>query len=63
MATHATPNMDEEILKQQISHMESTTEYQVDHRQPLQGEEPKLHLKSFLVLVAVAFLNFAQLYK
>ncbi|KAJ9115420.1 hypothetical protein QFC22_005177 [Naganishia vaughanmartiniae] len=54
--------MDEEVLKQQVSHMESTTEYHVDHQQPLHEEEPKLHLKTFLVLIATAMLNFAQLY-
>ncbi|KAJ9094988.1 hypothetical protein QFC21_005781 [Naganishia friedmannii] len=51
MATHATPVMDEEILKQQVSHMDSTTEYHVDHQQPLHEAEPKLHLKTFLVLI------------
>jgi hypothetical protein len=63
MTTHQTPVMDEEVLKQQVSHMESTTEYHVDHQQPLYPEEPKLHLKTFLVLFSVAMLNFAQLYK
>ncbi|KAJ9102975.1 hypothetical protein QFC19_004532 [Naganishia cerealis] len=57
-----TPMMDEEVLKQQVSHLESTTDYHVEHRQPLHEPEPKLHLKTFLVLVAVAMLNFAQLY-
>ncbi|KAI5450883.1 hypothetical protein NCC49_002624 [Naganishia albida] len=55
--------MDHDTLKQEISHADTTTNYQVDHHDtgPLE-EEPQLHLKTFLVLLAVAMLNFSQLY-
>lgn len=44
--------MDHDTLKQEISHADTTTNYQVDHHDtgPLE-EEPQLHLKTFLVLL------------
>jgi hypothetical protein len=43
--------MEHDTLKQEVSHAETTTHYQVDHQEPPQEEEPKLHLKTFLVLL------------
>lgn len=43
--------MEHDTLKQEVSHAETTTHYHVDHQDPPQEEEPKLHLKTFLVLL------------
>ncbi|GHJ83664.1 hypothetical protein NliqN6_0066 [Naganishia liquefaciens] len=54
--------MDNDMLKQEVSHCETATNYHVEHDSQPIDEEPKLHLKTFLVLLAVAMLNFSQLY-
>ena len=43
--------MDHDMLKQEVSHGETATNYHVDHDARQVEEEPKLHLKTFLVLV------------
>jgi hypothetical protein len=52
MAAQKTTVMDHDTLKQEVSHAETTTHYQVEHQDtgPLE-EEPQLHLKTFLVLL------------
>lgn len=52
MAAPKTTVMDHDTLKQEVSHAETTTHYQVEHQDtgPLE-EEPQLHIKTFLVLL------------
>jgi demethoxyubiquinone hydroxylase (CLK1/Coq7/Cat5 family) len=56
MATKETHTMDHDMLKQEISHGETATNYQVEHDARPAEEEPKLHLKTFLVLVVSSLL-------
>ena len=43
--------MDHDMLKQEVSHGETATNYHVERDNHTVEEEPKLHLKTFLVLV------------
>jgi hypothetical protein len=48
--------MDHDMLKQEVSHGETATNYHVEHDARPVEEEPKLHLKTFLVLVVSSLL-------